>query len=332
MYTFTFDSRSNSSEWNEEARALNGGFFHCYEHTLFAAHLAGHQPLFAKGLDEHGACVGVAAGTVGRSRWWPFSRFCKRVEFSSVPACAKDHLQAADMLAALEMGLKREGVFEATFASYDSPTSRSLLRRNGYRLGERDEFVIPLTASLEDIWKGLASEKRTAIRKAEKSDVVTCEENSQEALELVYRFHRQSMERRGRTLGNDSRRIELSKRHLLDTGRAVVLVTRAAGHPVNAALFGLFNQKAYFLTSGSSDQGNRNRGPVHLLWTAIGIFKERQFTVLNLGGAKHTEPGLHRFKSQFGAEVLDEPSGRRVLSAMGAVLNCSRSLVRGGSR
>src|SRR5437660_1191188 len=81
------------------------------------------------------------------------------------------------------------------------------------------------------------------------------------ALGRLYGFVRESLQRRGVAWRAPEGQAELVKDLLLDPGRALLAVSYWDGEPINAALFGLFAGKAYYLSGGSSLVGNSKYGP-----------------------------------------------------------------------
>jgi lipid II:glycine glycyltransferase (peptidoglycan interpeptide bridge formation enzyme) len=228
------------------------------------------------------------------------------------------------MMCLCEEYLSSAGAFTLRVVSYDSPNSDRLLGPLGFELSDRWEFLIDLTTQHEDLWRGLACERRTAIRKAEKLGVETRRENTLEALEQLLRFERESRLRRGQTPTVDERTVAAGRERLA-SGLVDVFLTYHEGRPVNGALFGYFNGRAYYHMSGTSDAGQRCRGPVHLIWTALNHYHTQGARYVNLGAALPGQEGLYRFKRDFGAQVVPAPIGRKKISAIGSALDRMRS-------
>lgn len=321
-------------EWDQHAERLDGSFFHCYAYGQYESIRSNIQPLFVKALDENGECVGVAIGSIVSPRFWPFASCCRTAVFGALPATKEKTggMQRVIMLA-LEKALKRRGVYQVQVSSYDSPNSANILGGLSYNLNDRCEFYIDLSMSLDYLGKSFKGSRRTDIRKAEKSGVETQVDNSSAGLRLLDGFQAASMQRRGVEFQSMDPVGESAKMMLLDSGRAMLLMSSCAGRPINAAMFALFGHKAYYLYSGSSLDGNKQCGPVHLLWTAIQLFKAKGFSALNLGGAcalheAASEKNLYNFKRDFGALVVTQPAGMKTLSVLGASLNASASCLK----
>lgn len=310
--------------WDAHVRDAGGSFFHCHAHTMYRADLLNAQPIFANFMRDR-ECVGIAAGSLSTSRFWPFSRMCKMAAFSSLPAMSEDtpeaHRAAVELL---DQCLARSGIYRVSYASYDSPHSLAVLPALGYEVHERSEFRVDLSPNLDNIWRSFGGSKRTDIRKAEKRGVQTHIEGP-DGLANVYEMHNRSMQRRRVSTKDAQHHAEMARKHLMDTGHAVVLVSFLENTPISAALFGRFENVSYYLTSGSSSQGYKTSAPVHLLWTAIQVFKEMGCRVLNLGGAREDEEGLYKFKKAFGCTIVREPAGSKMIFRTGAVLASLRS-------
>ena len=313
--------------WDTLAASLGGGYFHSYAAAAYDA-AGGGDPLFLQALDAGGACVGVVTGTLAASRRWPFSRYCNWAMLLSLPAVA-DGTEAMQrrVLEAVEEHLRGRGVFSVRIYSYDAMASERVLGALGYQLSPRTEFYVDLTPTVGAIWGHFSGTRRTDLRKAEKLGVVTRLENTLEALDLVSTFYAQSMRRHEVVIATPNEQATVARRRQLESGHGDVLVTYWNGQPVNAALFGIFSQKPYYLTSGASEAGYKCCGPAHLLWTAIQMYKDRGAACLNLGAALEDQTGLHRFKQDFGATVVSAPIGVKRLSTLGSALHRIRSLL-----
>jgi lipid II:glycine glycyltransferase (peptidoglycan interpeptide bridge formation enzyme) len=240
----------------------------------------------------------------------------------------------------LEGELKSRGVFQIRVCSYESPNSRKVLSAFTGELSDRAEFYIDLSRSRDDIWKMLKSARRNDIRKAKKLGVESRLDNTMEGVQLLYDFQTESLQRRGIRFDPFYTPAERLLTLLLDTNRARLLVSYRDGVPVNAGLFGLFGGRAYYLASGSTSDGYKSCGPVHLLWTMIEMLKVDGATTLNLGGAdgpadqeREVKDGLYNFKKDFGGTVISQPGGFKTISLLGAWINsiltlCKRVVAR----
>jgi len=319
----------NAQEWNELAAAVGAGYFQCYTEVVYYSVCAHAEPFFARVLDEQGRGIGVVTAAVSRSNIWPFSRHCHWAMLPSLPVAADASVETERaILIALEEHLRRRGFFSVRIDSYDSVRSETVLSSLGYDLSRRSEFYIDLHPALDDIWSKFKGHRRTDIRKAEKVGVQTRIENTREALELVMSFQAESMQRRDVTINQTPMSIMDARHQQLEGGAADIFVSYQNDIPINASLFGVFNNKPYYHISGASDLGYRCCGPVHLIWTAIKTYKERGAACLNLGAALEDQTGLVSFKKDFGAAVVSQPIGTKRISVTGSVLHRIRSILR----
>jgi lipid II:glycine glycyltransferase (peptidoglycan interpeptide bridge formation enzyme) len=195
-------------------------------------------------------------------------------------------------------------------------------------LSPRFEFYVDLQPSLEEIWAKFKDHRRRNIRKAEKLGVQTRRENTEESFDLLMSFQADSMRRRNVSAPQSPEHVVSARRKQLTSGDVDIFVSYHEGAPVNATLFGVFNNRPYYHVSGSSDDGYQCCGPVHLIWTAIQHYKERGATCLNLGGVLEDQTGLYRFKQDFGATVISQPIGAKRISKVGSSLHKVRALLR----
>jgi hypothetical protein len=318
----------NPREWDELAASMGGSFFHCHAHAAFESARPNARACFVKAVDGAGQCVGVAVGTITSPRVPPFSWWCRIATFAALPATRErtPDLERA-ILEGLEKELKRRGVFLIELGSSDSPNSDLVLSGLSYELRDRAEFYLDLNRPLQEIWKSLVGECRNMIRKAEKLGVATQLDHSLPSLRLLHAFQQESLRRHGVDVQAPGAGTQAAYLSLLNSGRATLLVSSCGETAINAAMFGIFAGRAYYLLSGASSDGRKRAGPSHLLWTMIARLKEEGTSVLNLGGAvvpaREDDPawGLYRFKRDFGATIVSQASGTKTISPAGAALN-----------
>lgn len=323
----------DAQEWDRQAGALGGGYFHCHAQATYDAACDGVEPLFIRAIGDDGQCQAVATGTLARSSVWPFSRYCGYAMLYSLPAIASPSLDAhRQFMEALHRRLRGEGVFSIHFYSYDLPASGDVLPALGYELAERNEFILDLSGGAENVWNRFRGQRRTDIRKAEKSSVVTRLETDPAAADLVFGFQVNSMRRRGVDLNSATDRVANARRQRQAGGTVDVFISYQNGVPINGSLFGSFGNRPYYLVSGSSDAGFKCCGPAHLVWTAIQTYVQRGATRLNLGAVLAGQEGLAKFKQDFGATPVAQPIGKKRISSIGSGLHRLRSALQGAAR
>jgi hypothetical protein len=322
------------SSWDALAASVGGGFFHCHAYATYDACYPGTSPIFAKAMSPDGALFGVAVGTVATPGRWPFSRVARTVSFGALPAAAEGSPESkAAVLAALEKPLAALGIHQAECKAYDSEGSGAALDPLGYRLRDRAEFHLDLGAGAGAVWDGFKSERRTAIRKAEKQGLASRMESGPEAVRTLFAVQAEALGRKG-VVVDASEGLARATVELLRKGHGQLWITTLDGEPLNAALLGLHGKSAYYLASGSTPKGFKLAGPAHLVWTVIQHLAEREYARFNLAGAPPAGPdpskvdGLHRFKKDFGSRVAPQPAGVRSLGGLGAFLAGIKSRFR----
>ncbi len=322
------NNKVDASSWDMQVADLGGGFFHCHASAVYMANRNNAAPVFIELQNIKKKSVAFAVGSLISSKFWPFSSYCKIATFPATPVASGKQEFEKLILEEMEHHLSKMGVFKIGFASYHSPNSEFLLTTLKYNLTQRSEFEFNLCEKVDDLFKAFSATKRNQYRKAEKNGVSTTEVNSIESIETVEKLHNLSMNRRGIVTSDISQKGLIEYQKLLITGRIRILISYLNQEPVSAYLFGVFNNLIYGLRSGSSEIGNKSNAPIHLIWTAINLFKKEGYHTLSLGGAKHTEPGLRKFKRLLGANEINQPSGSKTLSNIGLWLDTIRSKLR----
>lgn len=320
----------SAKEWDERVTHCGGNYFHTHAYAVYEANKGSVTPLFISLLTPNGDVAGIAVVHLESPRHWPFSIYCKKANFGALP----ETLNSADLLPfmrLIEEELTKLGVFYVFNHAYESSNSKDILTILGYQLNERSEFYISLEASEEDIWKKFKGSKRTDIRKAEKQGVETVFERSRESVAKLKSMQKSALARKGIVVSNKDEAAKRIKDKLVDLERAVVVTSKVGNEVINAGLFGYYNNKVYYLLSGSTVDGNKFSGPAHMIWHTIQQFKEMGFKSINLGGVSEEESqnqaGLFSFKKKFGAEIVNQPSGQKTLSSTGSLLNKAKELV-----
>jgi hypothetical protein len=116
--------------------------------------------------------LGIATGTLAISKFWPISRYCRVAAFPSFPAVGSaDATIAARVLRSIEDHLRRRGVHEIGFASYESPLSGDVLPGLHYQLTHRSEYHFDLKLELDVLHRKMTQNRRNEIRRATKHGV-----------------------------------------------------------------------------------------------------------------------------------------------------------------
>ncbi|AAZ26720.1 lipid II:glycine glycyltransferase FemX [Colwellia psychrerythraea] len=314
----------SAAEWDKRVTHCGGNYFHTHAYALYETNNSSGTPLFLSLVTPNGDVEGIAVVHLESPKLWPFSIYCKKASFGALP----ETLNSDDLLPfmrLIEDELAKLGVFYIFNHAYESRHSKDILTVLGYQLNERSEFYISLEASEDDIWKKLKGSKRTDIRKAEKKGVESVFKHSIESVAQLKSMQKSALARKGVVVSNHSKMVKRIKDKLIDLDRAVVVTSKVDNEAINAGLFGYYNDKVYYVISGSTIDGNKFSGPAHMIWHTILQFKKKGFKSINLGGVSEGESqnqaGLFSFKKDFGAEIVNQPSGQKILSSTGNLLN-----------
>lgn len=163
---------------------------------------------------------------------------------------------------------------------------------------ERATFIIDLTKSEEEIWKGLDKKLRNSIRKAKKEMVKINEIGEEGALEEYYKLSLKTQEeirgRKGRK-GFSIPSFYFFKR-VLNNGLGKFITAKFEGKLIAGALF-LFNaNRTVYFQSFSSRDYTEKQAPSLIQWEAIKTFKKLGVEEYDLGGVTL---GLDKNDSRF---------------------------------
>jgi len=320
----------SANEWDVLVSHCGGNYFHTHAYALYEANKSNITPLFISLLTADGDVSGIAIVHLETPKKWPFSVYCKKAIFGTLPGTMNTD-DLLPFMRLMEGALAKLGVFSLFNHAYESRESKRVLTTLGYKLYERSEFYISLEASEEYIWSKLKGSRRNKIRKAEKQGVESNFGSTIENIAELKSIQESALARKGVTVSNNNEVVKRIKVKLVDSKRAVVVTSEVEGKVINAGLFGYFNDKAYYIISGSTVDGNKFSGPAHMIWHTIQKFKEMGIKAINLGGVSEEESqnqaGLFSFKKDFGAEIINQPSGEKIISFKGTTLNKIKKLL-----
>ena len=86
---------------------------------------------------------------------------------------------------------------------------------------------------------------------------------------------------------------------LLDGGLGRIVQAESSGRVIASALYLTAETGAYYHTAGSSEEGAACGASPFLVAYLVDSFRDTPRTVLNLGGARSSEKGLHQYKREF---------------------------------
>jgi len=295
----TVDAR----EWAELVARFGGNLYHSAE-WAGTAQAAKETPLFFKFM-EGDACVGVALGAL-LGRRFPLSLLSKRIRLDTYP-CVRDGDPAAldDAVRAIVGYARRSGALSLELLSYASRVPFGDLAELGFRVTPRIEFDLDLTKTEEELWNGMASNRRGNIRKAERNGISVERLHTADALDTLSELSRQSMSRHGGE--GIPLEVLLAKRKLFDAGLAEVHLARHDNAVVSAIMVTLYHGVGYSIHSGNSGESFKIGAPSLLRWQMVLDLKRRGFTLCTIGGVTASaveegdpQHGLYVFKRDFG--------------------------------
>jgi len=279
--------------WGERlASHGESSFFHSAEWARVLEATYRHRPAYLTVLKEDRLCGLLAAMEVAspltgrRGVALPFTDAC--------PPLSSEEAPVEDLLREMIRYGQGRGwkYFEArgVGAAEGRPAS---LRFCGHRLD--------LSGGKEALFNGLATEARTAIRKAQKAGVEVEVSGSEEAMRAYYGLH--CLTRRRHGLPPQSYRFfENIARHALGAGRGEVVLARHGPRPIAGAVFFHYGKKAVYKYGASDKACQHLRGNNLVMWEAIQHYAGQGLKLFDFGRSAYSDEGLRRFKRNFGGQ------------------------------
>lgn len=308
-------ARSGGADWKRLAEQFDGNLYHSQEwaETCRTDHSI---PVFFRGLDEDGRCIGIALGIETRSRKPIVGRFLKRLDFETCPAVeGNDAGSARAMVAKLAEYGRTGGYRSLSMHSFCSNVAIPDFGDLGFKEIPRIEFRVDLTASEEDLWRGLSSHHQRKIKKARRHGLVFEESSTVEAMQDLRRLQIGSRDRRverGEYFGlQDEGYYERLGREYFGRNLARLCFMSYEGRRVSAAFVSIYAGRALYVLGGSDPKGFELDAPALLFWHLFTLCRDLGCTEFNLGGvpasavdSQSLAHGLYRFKSGFGSRAV----------------------------
>jgi len=312
--------RSAGSEWLGWIERFDGNIYHSPEWAEIcrSEHVS---PLFFRGLDEQGRCVGIALGIERRSSRPVIGHFSRRLDFETFPAVqGKDPHQTSQMISLLVEFAKTGGYRGLTIQSHYAGMTVAGLDRLGLMVVPRVECIVDLERSEEERWKLLSTHHQRKIKKAGRHGLVFEEICTVEAMQELRRLQIGSRDRRtarGEYFGlQDAAYYEQMGRRYFERNLGRLFMMRHEGHAVSAAFISIYAGRALYVLGGSEPKGFELDAPALLFWKIFSRCVELGCREFNLGGvpASSADPeslahGLYRFKSGFGGRQVQRVTG-----------------------
>lgn len=313
--------RSPGAEWLQWIKQFEGNIYHSLEWVeTWRSDRA--SPLFFRGLDEQGRCVGIALAIERHSSRPIVGRVLKRLDFETFPAVQGNDIECARVMINRIVEFAQAGGYRGlTMQSHYSGIPLSNLDGLGLVATPRIEFLIDLTMSENDRWKQLSTHHQRKIKKASRHGLVFEETHSIEAMRELHRLQVSSRNRRverGEYFGlQDEAYYEQMGRRYFAGNLGRLFLMRFEGRPVSAAFISIYSGRALYVLGGSEPKGFELDAPAVLFWNVLNRCVELGCEEFNLGGvpasardSQSVAHGLYRFKAGFGGRQVMRVSGK----------------------
>jgi lipid II:glycine glycyltransferase (peptidoglycan interpeptide bridge formation enzyme) len=312
--------RSAGPEWTRWVERFEGNIYHSQEWAEIcrSEHV---YPLFFRGLDEQGRCVGIALGIERRSSRPVIGHFSRRLDFETFPAVQGNDAQLASRMISLLVEFAKTGGYRGlTIQSHYAGMMVADLDRLGLMITPRVECIVDLTRSEEERWKQLSTHHQRKIKKAGRHGLVLEEVCTAEAMQELRRLQIGSRDRRtarGEYFGLQREAYyEQMGRRYFERNLGRLFIMRHEGHAISAAFISMYSGRAFYVLGGSEPKGFEMDAPALLFWKVFSRCMELGCREFNLGGvpASSADPeslahGLYRFKSGFGGRQVQRVTG-----------------------
>lgn len=161
--------------------------------------------------------------------------------------------------------------------------------------------TLDLGGSTEDLFAGLKSSARRAVRKAERNGLRVEVTRTREALLDFYRLHVATRKRHGIPPQSVAFFLNIYD-EIIRQNLGFVAVARMALRPVAAAVFLHFGKRAVYKFGASDLKFQELRGSNLVMWEGIRFLTENGFETVHFGRTALENDGLRRFKQTLGAE------------------------------
>jgi hypothetical protein len=287
-------------DWRRLDAFADRTVFQTREWIDFIADTQDATPVVAE-LRDGGSCTGYFTGLV-------FSRFGVKILGSSFPGWTTPYigfnlLPGASRSAALEA--VEELAFDHLKCVHLEVSDPYFTHEDGHVLGFDLEYYASyrtdLTRSEDEIFNGMDSACRRCIRKAEKSGVTIEEAHDAAFADEYYEQLKDVFAKQSLVPTYDLERVRALVRHLVPTGRILLLRARdPKGRCIATGIFPGFNKFSEFWGNASfrGDQALRPNEAIH--WYAMRYWKSR-------GVAIHDGGGEGKYKEKYGCVLHKVP-------------------------
>ena len=163
------------------------------------------------------------------------------------------------------------------------------------------QHTLPLFGGAARVFEGFDSSVRRAIRKAERSGIITTIERTEEAMRTYYQLHCLTRKKHG--LPPQPLRFFLEIwRQIVAPGLGFVTIARLGKNAVAGAVFFEFQRRALYKYGASDPAADCLRPSNHAMWSGISELCERGATELSFGRSSLHNSGLRQYKLGWGSQ------------------------------
>ncbi len=181
------------------------------------------------------------------------------------------------------------------------------------------------------LWAQLSSNHKRNIKRGQKAGLQVRRAVDGKACQEHARLVRESMERRkarGEVVPQDVQTQSFAA--MTRSGAGELFQAVLDGHVVSSILVLLTDKGGYYQSAGTSTQGMACGASHFLVYEIANALRAQSMGMFNLGGADPHNPGLERFKAEFGAATVGLESaeyllGNRFLKKLGTAVGLLRS-------
>ncbi len=168
--------------------------------------------------------------------------------------------------------------------------------------GRKRWHGIDLTPDPDTLWARLAAPTRRALRKSERAGVVVhALADDERLLDEITRLQAGLRKRKYRLLAQPRSFFAALRRHFAPLGGWLPLVACHGERVVAVTLYLRWGDTLYYKFNASTDADLARRPNDALLWAGIALARRLGCRRLDLGVSDDDQPGLIRFKRQYGA-------------------------------
>ena len=299
-------TRDCPHDWDALLKECDGGFFHAPLGAEVAAQDG--EPVFVR-IFAGSDIVGISAGVRRACR---LSDIPRHVYFPTLPALAEGVSPRA-ALDALLQSFRHVEAAEVVMDSFDAHWSGDATA-TATEARPRDEYVVPLLSTADELMASLSSGHRRQIRKGDKGAWRLELPEGDDARTLLVQVQEVAASRAAaRGSGFAVRVPRLQGLH--NAGEhpwgATVFTAWRESTVLAAAMVGWANGRAFYVIGGSTPAGYDCGASVWLHWRIARQLSDAGFISYNLGGVSaagaspgHPSHGLYRFKMGFGTRVV----------------------------